>query len=560
MVKRTITITTILLILTMVGSLIVVLNKASFAADDDIASGVDGTCSWEIDSEGIFTIRPMNGVSGEIALHNLSNYPSWYYYAESIKKVVVEPGVKCNSTSLLTFAHMKNCTEMDILNLDTSNATNMAGMFDGCSSIQQIDLSNFDTSKVTHMGWMFYGCSSLKSVDLSGFDTSSIEYTWSMFEECYELTNLDLSSFKTINATSMYNMFRNCSKLSSLDISGLVVNDNAEIYNMFLGCNNLKTVKLGKDFRFRSKIDTDSSYFYNTTLPTPSSSYPYTGKWIIEDKEYGPYTSEELGQVYDGNTMAGTWVWEQKEESIPDDPDEPDLPEENGHRYKVEYFFDGVLDDSLDESFNAELDAIVSATPVTPFKHENRNYTLVSKNHDITISINDKDNIIKVYYETDVLDYAIDDDEIEGDGIPDKYQIGITYKVENGSWNDGTNKDKVDVITLYDKDGNLSEEGSGSTKIPEVGSKPNEGYTYGYWNKNVPSKVSKNDDDKEYVYSYETVKAIEDLAGGKGKSFNPKTGDVMNKYLLVGVGGILVLLLVSRIRRKYSRKAKKIQF
>ena len=39
MVKRTITITTIVLILSMIVSLIIVLNKSSFAADDDIASG-----------------------------------------------------------------------------------------------------------------------------------------------------------------------------------------------------------------------------------------------------------------------------------------------------------------------------------------------------------------------------------------------------------------------------------------------------------------------------------------------------------------------------------------
>ena len=192
---------------------------------------------------------------------------------------------------------------------------------------------------------------------------------------------------------------------------------------------------------------------------------------------------------------------------------------------------------------------------------ERRNYTLVSKNHNITISINDEDNIIKVYYETDVLDYAIDGDEIEGDGVPDKYQIRITYKVENGSWNDGTKNNKVNVITLYDKDGNLSEDGTGNTKIPEVGSKPNKGYTYGYWNKNIPSKVTSKDDGKEYIYSYETIKTIEaDIAGGKGKSSNPKTDDIVNRYLLAGVGGILVLMVVSRIRRRYSRKAKKIQF
>ena len=55
-------------------------------------------------------------------------------------------------------------------------------------------------------------------------------------------------------------------------------------------------------------------------------------------------------------------------------------------------------------------------------------------------------------------------------------------------------------------------------------------------------------------------KVKSDISGGKGKSSNPKTDDIVNKYLLVGIGGILVLALVSKIRRKYSRKAKKIQF
>ncbi len=229
------------------------------------------------------------------------------------------------------------------------------------------------------------------------------------------------------------------------------------------------------------------------------------------------------------------------------------------YSYKVEYFFDGEMDNSLEEIMNAEKDEEISINPQNPLKHGEKNYTLVSNNHNITISINDEENVINVYYESDVLDYEFE--YPEGDGIPDKYQIKIIFKVENGSWNDGTNKDKVDVITLYDKDGNPSENGTGNTKIPEVGSKPNQGYTYGYWNRNIPSKVSNTDDGKEYVYSYEIVKTIEaDIAEGKGKLPNPKTDDIVNRYLLAGVGGIFVLTLVSRIRRRYSRKAKKIQF
>ena len=53
MVKRTITITTILLVLSITVGLIIALNRASFAADDDIASGTSGTCSWVIDKDGV---------------------------------------------------------------------------------------------------------------------------------------------------------------------------------------------------------------------------------------------------------------------------------------------------------------------------------------------------------------------------------------------------------------------------------------------------------------------------------------------------------------------------
>ena len=300
------------------------------------------------------------------------------------------------------------------------------------------------------------------------------------------------------------------------------------------------------------------TYSYTGDIPDDASALPQQ-----ETYEYGEELNVPEEATAEGYTFSG---WIKDYINMPAKDIEITgyfIENPKSYRYKVEYFFDGELDDTLDEILNAEKDEEISIIPQTPLRHGEKNYTLVSNNHKITITVNDEDNVIKVYYETDVLDYAIDnfEDESAGDGISDKYQIRITYKVENGSWNDGTKNNKVNVITLNDKDGNPSENGTGSTKIPEVGSKPNKGYTYGYWNKNVPSKVTKNDDGKEYVYSYETIKTIEaNIAGGKGKSSNPKTDDVMNRYLLAGVGGILVLMLVSRIRRRYSRKAKKIQF
>ena len=48
-------------------------------------------------------------------------------------------------------------------------------MFAHFTNLEKIDFGNcFDTSNVTDMNGMFYGCSSLTSLNLTGFDTSNV--------------------------------------------------------------------------------------------------------------------------------------------------------------------------------------------------------------------------------------------------------------------------------------------------------------------------------------------------------------------------------------------------
>ena len=42
------------------------------------------------------------------------------------------------------------------------------------------------------------------------------------------------------------------------------------------------------------------------------------------------------------------------------------------------------------------------------------------------------------------------EEDQNGDEIPDKYQIKVTYEVKNGKWNDGTNENITEVVTLTD--------------------------------------------------------------------------------------------------------------
>ena len=235
------------------------------------------------------------------------------------------------------------------------------------------------------------------------------------------------------------------------------------------------------------------------------------------------------------------------------------------YEYKVEYYFDGVIDNSLEEIIDAELDSEVMANPTTPVKHAGKNYTLVSSNHQITISINNEDNIINIYYETDVLNYNIDhyEDDNEGDGIPDKYQIEIKLKVENGIWDDGTTGPKIKALTLLDENGEPSPDGTGVLVLPEIGNNPNDGYAVGDWNEEIPSKFTLQDNGREFTYSYHKVEKEEEqtdiIEPDKGAS-NPKTADKIQRYLDYGIIGMILMLISIKISKKYSSKAKKIQY
>ena len=144
--------------------------------------------------------------------------------------------------------------------LDTSNVTDMATMFLGCSSLTSLDLSGFNTSKVTNMGNMFGGCSSLTSLDLSGFDTSKVTNMGSMFGSCEALTSLDVSGWNTSNVTTMQQMFYYCKAMVSLDLSGWNTSNVTTMQSMFWYCSKLTSVDVSG---FNTSNVTDMEYMFN---------------------------------------------------------------------------------------------------------------------------------------------------------------------------------------------------------------------------------------------------------------------------------------------------------
>ena len=141
----------------------------------------------------------------------------WESQTGDITQVVFDPSfADAHPTSCYRwFAACENLTSITgIENLNTSEVTNMYGMFNGCSSLTSLDLSSFNTSKVTDMNGMFSGCSSLAYLSIGGgFTVSGSTNTNDIFTNCGALANgtLILTGAPTIDdsQTTFFSAFTN---------------------------------------------------------------------------------------------------------------------------------------------------------------------------------------------------------------------------------------------------------------------------------------------------------------------------------------------------------------
>ena len=86
-----------------------------------------------------------------------------------------------------------NIKEIDLSHLDTTNVTNMASMFSGCTALEKLDLFGFNTENVEDMGNMFIN-TGLKIIDLSSFVFKDGVNTEKMFDEVSKDNLLVLSN------------------------------------------------------------------------------------------------------------------------------------------------------------------------------------------------------------------------------------------------------------------------------------------------------------------------------------------------------------------------------
>ena len=206
----------------------------------------NGTINVNTEQDGEDNTVTLYAYRGAHITYNFNAGDEVIYIPEGSNKITF----KTDATSLQSmfmYPNMYDAMRWKSINtkvFDTSNVTNMLGMFSYCKNLEEINLSSFDTSNVTSMQRMFKACHSLKELDLSTFDTSNVTAMDGMFEECSGLTSLDLSMFDTSKVTRMENMFAQCDGLTELDLSNFDTSNVTTVRYMFNYCDNLETLNV----------------------------------------------------------------------------------------------------------------------------------------------------------------------------------------------------------------------------------------------------------------------------------------------------------------------------
>ncbi len=156
------------------------------------------------------------------------------------KKILVDDLTIVGDASYF-FAGFENVESIKFKKVDTSQVTNMNGMFQYCRGLKGLDLSGFDTSSVTNMQSMFLMCAMI-NVNLSSFNTANVKNFSQIFMGCYNLTSLDVTNFDTSNAFSIECMFAGCTSLTSLDVSNFDTSNVSYMYDVFGGCSGLTSL------------------------------------------------------------------------------------------------------------------------------------------------------------------------------------------------------------------------------------------------------------------------------------------------------------------------------
>lgn len=241
------------------------MNEITYGSKKILEHGLTNTISWETlewnKSNNSYTYN----TKGKLYM----SYNNKYVYLTNSPASIATKPYKLEFNNINTYHGTSyTCTyKLDLSDLDTSNITDMNGMFSGCTNLTDVNVADWDTSKVTNMEWQFLWCNSLSNLDVSRWNTSNVTSTNRMFEDCFMLSNIDVSRWNTSKMNNVSGMFNRCKSLTSLDLSGWDTSSISEVFDynnggtgLFKDCENLVDLKLPKNF-ITSKVTNISDMF-----------------------------------------------------------------------------------------------------------------------------------------------------------------------------------------------------------------------------------------------------------------------------------------------------------
>ncbi len=231
----------------------------------------------------------------------------------------------------------------------------------------------------------------------------------------------------------------------------------------------------------KEEVLVDTGYTADTTVTNEIGTWKFSG-WTSEDVtvENGEFSMPEKPVVFTG-------TWELISRAKYTLQVQHIYLDENGNREKM------VIDQSANGSVEYNTPIMVSARNDEGYVYAGEIHMIsTASGHNPTIF---EQNVLRFNMPagTVVLKLYYDADR-NHDGVADKDQIKVTYKVVNGQWNDGTTEDIEEYVTITGE--------WASVNLPDAGDKPDSGYEAGTWSSNVPFVFTKANDGDVYTYTY----------------------------------------------------------
>ena len=187
--------------------------------------------------------------------------------------------------------------------------------------------------------------------------------------------------------------------------------------------------------------------------PTAPAGYQFEGWAKTSDASKAEFTARELTDEIQGDlTLYAVYC-----------------PIQVG--YTIEYYYDGVKDESATVNGSADFGSTVQY----PDKAKDGFVFESADPEKLVIDLDPAKNLQKVYYVTDTWNDE-EDDPHKPDGIPDKYQVLVNYKADENGKVTGR---EAEIITLVDAEGKYVTSGDITTAGSEA--QGNEGYAFDFW-------------------------------------------------------------------------------